>query len=128
MELRKSETLGILYDHDCGVWNVNSDFYNYRCDQNIYKSRVKSFHYAVLFSLLHFTVDQSYAFSLKYFFYSGIYSLVVFAGLAQRAHEGLLGPVARDLDEVGHGGAAATRRRRLVLTDTHDESVLLHSP
>src|SRR5215213_9035079 len=39
--------------------------------------------------------------------------------LRQRTDERLLRLRARDLDEVGDAGAAAARRRRLVLTDTH---------
>ena len=44
---------------------------------------------------------------------------VTSTGLAQRAHQRLLGRAARDLHEVGHGGAATTRGRGLVLTDSH---------
>src|SRR4029453_2347877 len=43
----------------------------------------------------------------------------------QRAHQRLLRLRPRDLHEVGHAGAPAARRRRLVLADTHLESFLL---
>src|SRR5690606_31826386 len=44
---------------------------------------------------------------------------VAATGLRERTHERLLGLGARDLDEVGDAGAAASRRGRLVLTDSH---------
>src|SRR5690606_26852234 len=51
---------------------------------------------------------------------------VVAAALAvQRADERLLRLRARDLDEVGDRRATAARRRRLVLADSHDESLLV---
>src|SRR5882757_606798 len=50
----------------------------------------------------------------------GDLALVVAAALAvQRTHQRLLRGVTSDLDEVGHGRTAPSRRRRLVLTDTH---------
>src|SRR5690606_25757263 len=43
-------------------------------------------------------------------------------GLRQRADQRLLRRGAGHLDEVGDAGAAAARRRRLVLTDSHVDS------
>src|SRR4051794_5055299 len=56
-------------------------------------------------------------------------AVAVAAALAvQRADERLLGVVAGDLGEVGDGRAAAARRRRLVLADTHISSSARKSP
>ena len=41
------------------------------------------------------------------------------AATVQRPDQRLLGMVAGDLGEVGDAGAAAARRRRLVLADSH---------
>src|SRR3954454_1083701 len=46
---------------------------------------------------------------------------VATARLVQGANQRLLRRGARDLDEVGHARAAAARRRRLVLTDSHGD-------
>src|SRR5262245_14378477 len=45
--------------------------------------------------------------------------------VVQRAYQRLLRLGPRDLHEVGHAGASAARRRRLVFADTHLESCLL---
>src|SRR5690606_22006909 len=50
------------------------------------------------------------------------------AALGQRADQRLLRRRAGDLDEVGHGRAAAARRRRLVLTDCHGSDPSSGSP
>src|SRR5690606_7235798 len=51
----------------------------------------------------------------------GRYAAVVVAAalLGERTQQRLLRLAARDLDEVGHAGAATTRSRRLVVTDAH---------
>ena len=54
--------------------------------------------------------------------------VVTATGLRLRGEQRLLRSRTGQFDEIGDAGAAATRRRRLVLADTHDESVLLHSP
>src|SRR4051812_47514980 len=50
--------------------------------------------------------------------------VVAATALAERTHQRLLRLGPGDLDEVGDGRAAPARRRRLVLTDSHAESVL----
>src|SRR3954453_10584728 len=50
--------------------------------------------------------------------------VVAATALGERAHQRLLRLGPGDLDEVGDGRAAPARRRRLVLTDSHAESVL----
>src|SRR5690606_5234273 len=45
--------------------------------------------------------------------------VVTAALLGERTQQRLLRLGARDLDEVGHAGAATTRSRRLVVTDAH---------
>ena len=54
--------------------------------------------------------------------------VVAAAGLRLWREQRLLRGRTGQLDEVGDAGAATSRRRWLVFTDTHDESVLLHSP
>src|SRR5947209_737105 len=58
MQLRQSEPLRMLNHHDGGIWDVDSNFYYGRRDQNMRLFILELIHYGRFFIGFHLTVKE----------------------------------------------------------------------